>query len=299
LGTSGEDDIFTRFQGNGLGVEVALTPIEGLYIAAAVNAGEFPNNTIEAKDVYKKIQVGIGYEIADIGLARAQFKGGDGTVDFTDVDDGLPTADAPRAEIAFNLTAVENLSVDLGAKIWFPVTKEVVVTKETPAPTGFEDWLEPILTTAVKDLENDGSYTNPFGLSLGAQYVLDDFTIWGRVDAKIGTKFTAKDITIKDGFYLNAHLKPSYNLGFATIGADVGFQLNPKITAEIGGNSKTQDEGGVEFGLGAWIQKGLGNGSIKTGVGVKLPTVAHKAPDVDGTKENLVLTIPVIVEYWF
>jgi hypothetical protein len=286
LGTSGEDDIFTRFQGNGLGVEVALTPIEGLYIATAVNAGEFPNNTKEAKDVYKKIQVGIGYEIADIGLARAQFVGGANTLNLDEKELAkyeVPYADAPRAEVAFNLTAVENLSVDLGVKIWFPATpEEITLTDKNGASTSL----------AFDDI----SYTNPFGLSLAAKYALDDFAIWGRVDAKIGAKGEVKgdDEYYKSGFYLNAHLTPSYNLGFATIGADVGFQLNPELTRQ----SKTYDEGGVEFGLGAWIQKGLGNGSIKTGVGVALPTVAHKAPDVDGEK-TLVLTIPVVLEYWF
>ncbi|MDR2403518.1 MAG: hypothetical protein LBD78_05765 [Spirochaetaceae bacterium] len=295
LAEGGEADIFERFVGNGLGAEVILTPIEGLYIAALVNAGHFPENSIEAKYAFQKIHIGAGYEIADIGHARVQFIGNNGTVDTTkaleDFTKGdVYQADASRVELAFALTAVENLTVDLGAKIWFPATKGMDVST-------VDDDYDTI------DLD-DTSYTNPFGLSVGAKYTLDSFGITARVDTKIGAKYKENNIEGQSGLYLNAHLVPSYNLGFATIGADVGFQVNPKITGEQAGTSYTLDEGGVGFGLGAWIQKDFGNGLIKTGIGVTLPTVTHKLKPIgvttaSDTKQDMVLTIPVIMEYWF
>jgi hypothetical protein len=302
LGMHAEDDIFTRFSGDGRGAEIALTPpIEGLYIAALVNAGDFlGSDTREAKYVYEKIQVGAGYEIANIGHARAQFVGGSGllpTLDedtFEDLAKGVvPTADAPRVEIAFALTAVENLLVDLGAKIWFPATK--VLDRVLDNKTGEWIYNEPGDQNATTTPDNGASYTNPIGISVGATYDLDAFKIFGRIDTQIGASYKDDDNgEFKSGFYLNAHLEPSYNLGFATIGADIGFQLNPELTSD----DITLDEGGIEFGLGAWIEKDLGNGSIKTGIGVQLPTDAHKNDDFT-TKNALVLTIPVILTYWF
>jgi hypothetical protein len=89
-------------------------------------------------------------------------------------------------------------------------------------------------------------------------------------------------------------------LGFATVGADIGFQVNPEIkSTPKSGDAVIQDKGGIAFGLGAWIEKGLGNGSIKTGVGVQLPTDIHKPEVGDAVKNDLVLTIPVILEYTF
>jgi hypothetical protein len=279
------DAIFNRFQGKGLGAEVALTPIEGLYIAAVVNAGGFPTQVDltpgEAKYVYEKIQIGAGYEIANIGHARAQFVGDSGVIeDYSVNDDTKPKeTDGPRVEVAFALTAVENLLVDLGAKIWFPANK---VYSKADASDVY----------ATEAAGNDAFKTNPIGISVGARYTLDAFSITGRVDAEVaGSEKSITGVEKSTGLGLNAHLIPSYDLGFATVGADIGFLLNPEEkTADV-----VTTKSGIEFGLGAWIQKGLGNGFIKTGVGVKLPTEAH----ADAGKTDLVLTIPVILEYTF
>jgi hypothetical protein len=277
LGMYAEDQIFTRFRADsGLGAEVALTPIEGLYIGALVNAGEFQGeNLVEAKYVYEKIQVGAGYEIPNIGHARAQFVGGDGRVD----EGGT----APRVVLAFALTAVENLLVDLGAKIWFPATKVLDGATDDPFDT--------------TDAANGRSVTKPINISVGAQYDLDAFSIYGRIDTAIGGVDKDDDKETTTGFALNAHLIPSYNLGFATVGAEIGLQINPEITSK-NGSSVTLDEGGLEVGLGLWIQKDVGNGLIKTGFGVQLPTEDHKPP-TGATKSDLVFTIPVILEYSF
>jgi hypothetical protein len=301
----GGGDIFSNFSADGNGTELVLKPLEGLYIAAMLN-GIFPKKTdngwvgIEAKHMYQKIQVGVGYEIANIGHARVQFKGDNGTVVFGEpeslkfIAEGvLPSANAPKVEVAFALTAVENLTVDLGAKIWFAA----------------KNYLDPTTPYEYDYKEHDDlSYTKPLGISLGAQYTLDDFSIRGRVDTEIGAKLTSKfmgqEFTGKSGLALNAHLTPTYNLGFAKVGAEIGFLVNPKIEGESGGESETIDEGGIEFGLGAFIQKSVGTGFIRTGVGVALPTVAHKLKDplTDVTTEkktDLVLTIPIYWEYSF
>jgi hypothetical protein len=291
--------------GDRAGFELILKPIEGLRIASMVS-GSF--SEYKAKELYEKIQVAVGYTIADIGLARVQFKGDHGVFDTLEkptdkwevladvLETGLlPVANAPRVEAAFELTAVENLKVDLGAKIWFAAKNQYY--QDTP-DYDFDH----------KERKDGASFTNPLGIALGAEYVLDDFTIRGSVATQIGAKFIetvdGEDYTAKSGLFLNAHLTPIYNLGFATVGAEIGFQVNPTIEFEGGGDSKTINEGGIQFGLGAFIKKPVGAGFIRTGIGVVLPTVAHKVVDpvTDEPKElkkELVLTIPINWEYSF
>ncbi|MCQ2611654.1 MAG: hypothetical protein MJ169_07875 [Treponema sp.] len=110
-GTSmaGEDLTFVRF-GNGAGSQatgaiVKVTPIDGLWIEAAfdINSKDSDENftTVkEAADVYKNGQYGAGYDIKGIGHIRAQYIG---------------SANAINA--AFDLKAVENLTLTVGAKI--------------------------------------------------------------------------------------------------------------------------------------------------------------------------------------
>jgi len=117
-GVPGKDTYFTRFYPKA-GLVVSSTPAEGVFIAAALDAGvwaadEFDvdndGNTTEltaqmglTKDMFKKVQVGAGYTIPNIGLARVQYIGG--------VDK------APAwLEAAFAYTAMEGVLVDAGLK---------------------------------------------------------------------------------------------------------------------------------------------------------------------------------------
>ncbi|MCQ2611652.1 MAG: hypothetical protein MJ169_07865 [Treponema sp.] len=101
-GMAGEDLTFVRF-GNGAGSQakgaiVKVTPIDGLWIEAALNLGDSTLDT--AENVYKNGQYGAGYDIKGIGHIRAQYIG---------------SANAINA--AFDLKAVENLTLTVGAKI--------------------------------------------------------------------------------------------------------------------------------------------------------------------------------------
>ena len=108
-GMGGEDLTFVRF-GNGKGGQatgaiVKVTPIDGLWIEAAFdinsqNAKTEFTTVKEAADVYKNGQYGAGYVIDGIGHIRAQYIGS-----------------ANSINAAFDLTAVENLFVTVGANI--------------------------------------------------------------------------------------------------------------------------------------------------------------------------------------
>ena len=93
FGLTGEDITFRRigaFGGFGAGssfqgAEIALTPVEGLYIAAAFKAasGDPANTPIvtDFADVLKQSQYAVGYKIDDILAIKAQYIGGNSTVD--------------------------------------------------------------------------------------------------------------------------------------------------------------------------------------------------------------------------
>jgi hypothetical protein len=277
VGSFGGDAIFK--EAAGYGFEAIVTPIAGLRISTLFpgKGGHLVPFLTEAEDIYKNIQVGVGYEIARIGHVRAQYIGGNTVEDIRSTPlspspFGSYLATAHRAEAAFAYTGLEGLVVDLGVQIPFPVTGDFSDGKTT--------------------------WTDPFGIGLGTSFRAGAFNIAALVKADIGGSVTVEDQDkIEKGFGINIHATPAYNFGFATIGADLGFAVNPKITQ----GNMTHDEGGTEFGAGVWIAKvfGLQAGfvSLKTGVGITVPTVAHKVPVVGEIKNDRIITVPIILEF--
>jgi hypothetical protein len=97
--TGDEDTIFKRLN-IAKGIALELAPVAGLYAAATVS--QATNGT--ADNAYEAAQIAAGYTIEGIGLIRAQFIG---------------ALDDPSAQAAFALTAVEGLTVDVGARFYF------------------------------------------------------------------------------------------------------------------------------------------------------------------------------------
>jgi len=110
-GVPGKDTYFTRFYPKA-GLVVSVTPAEGIFLATAIDAGEWGTNAAGKRtpqetlteDMLKAIQIGGGYTIPNIGLARVQYIGGG--------DDA-----AKWIEAAFAYTAMEGVLVDAGVKI--------------------------------------------------------------------------------------------------------------------------------------------------------------------------------------
>lgn len=101
---TGEDVIFDRISSGSYGLVVSATPAEGIYAAIAlrdVNGGLQENE-------FKNIQLAAGYTIAGIGQIRGQYIS---SYD-ADADDTAGTI-----EVAFKVTAVENLYADIGLKM--------------------------------------------------------------------------------------------------------------------------------------------------------------------------------------
>jgi hypothetical protein len=283
----GEDNIFARF-GTGWGSIVELTPVENLFIGASFYGEGGPNGDDKwfrfkkAEDVFKGAQVAAGYTIPGIGLIRGQYigvaepytpgkvasegkwldKDGEDTTNSADYHTFVPATGSAKEDFgatssiqaAFALTAIENLTVDIGARIFLPYEYNTV--------TGF-------------------SYTPSHIVAVGANFSAGALGVLGRVDASFGGKTETVGGTSNKGFGLNAAVVPSYDLGFAVVGADIDV-------AFTGEDDPKTDDSNLGFGGALWLKKGLGNGYIATGVGVQLP------------KEKLtVISVPIVLEYWF
>ena len=278
------------------GFMVSSAPIEGLFIGVNVITDGWykrfsldPNddswdNSLQAADLYRFIQIGAGYEIADIGHIRAQFIGGylgkydndkikDKYVEkyFETPDAGLPA----RIEAAFALTAVENLLVDLGLRFWLPVEFSNAKVKHS------------------KGIE----------AHVGAQFNADALGIGARIDATGLGAYTGRntegDTKKTDPMSIGVRVVPTFALDAFTIGADIGFGITAGGKAHNGDKIESSTVG---LGFGAFIMKGLGNGNVKAGVTFTTADI-RKDKFGDETKSGAcgtgILQIPIILEYAF
>jgi hypothetical protein len=323
-----KDDIFTRFKYGGTsdfsgfslpagftasqltyGALLTSAPLEGLYIGARVNAPNMWTAPLKAEDVYRYIQIGAGYEIANVGLVRAQFFGGWTTDDGSRLQDevdsilaggGTPNPanltefvadadDAARIEAAFALTALEGITIDIGTKIWLPVKRDI-----------------DIKAAGVSVYTDKHEFAKGIQLSVGAIIAPEGaFSLAARVDSTFGgSDKTDADNYDNDPFILNAHLVPAFDLGFAKVGLDVGMQLTSATSGKRGGTEYKADDtkdDSFDFGIGAFIHKGFANGYIKTGLALTLDGQNDGLNDKNEARKYIqpTFSIPVVIEYWF
>ena len=283
LAAGGEDDIFARFaaRADSPGAALYSKPVDPLFIGLHFKAAHLPGITSsdyekETKliNMFRGIQAGIGYNIEGIGLARLQFIGDPNKV-------GNPVING-----AFQLTAVENLNLDLGFKISLPYT----VTEDDS-------------TYGLSGAGKDTVINNGHGVSLGATYSNSGFSIFGRVDTVINGNYEEPDGVDPsyEGLLLKFLLTPSYDLGPAIVGLTFGLNLQGASTMA----GEAEDQGLTDWsqiGFGAFVKKGFGNGAIVAGVGIKLPkTYGETDVAKNGKQANevTVVSIPVILEYSF
>jgi hypothetical protein len=316
------DGIFTRFKTNtvsstsNVGFMLGITPIEPLYIGVSVPSvvqikhpgtgtsvldsynywelndnGQLSSaessNKGNAAHTYEKIQVGAGFTIANIGLVRAQYVGASYIYKDMNSVEWTNNLNVRRIEAAFAYTGMAGLVVDVGAKI--PLSfKNYEVNNYTTLPAVAGD---------IVRIEGDVTYQAPFQVSLGAGYTADALDVKGRVDVQFAGSAKDDNAEYNLGLNINAHLTPSYNLGFAPAGLDVGFEFLGENTNKDGdvvgkGPNVDGEKGGYRFGVGAWLRKAYGGASIKGGLGLRLG-------EVNGEKEALVFSVPIIFDYSF
>ena len=291
-GVPDEDAIFARFAAGGStkgnadpgdsAFMISSAPIDGLFIGLFVPGPLWnwngPSTGSKAAISYQYMQLGFGYNIANIGHIRAQYIGGwSGAKDLSKEDDvkyftvASDTGKLASIELAFALTAVQGLVVDLGARIGLPLE-----VKDTAGVSTF--------------------YSKGTNIGLGATFNAAPFGIGAHVaisglGAYAGGR--GKDAKSESGATTQVHLVPSFDVGEATIALDLRLAL--------GGKSKDPDGKDVDksdwsqIGFGAYVQKGLGSGSVKAGVSYTLPKTNGEGK-ADGSG---VFSIPIILEYAF
>jgi hypothetical protein len=274
------------------------------------------NTEGNAAHTYEKIQIGAGYTIENIGLFRAQYVGASYIYDretFAKNAFWQNNLNVRRIEAAFAYTGMAGLVIDVGGKVPLPFktlevtdyilsTGDETITGTIVDQSGASSTVtiktgEKIETGRVKIIDGDITYQAPFQVSLGAGYTADALDIKGRVDVQFGGSAKHDNWEYNLGPNINVHLWPSYNLGFATAGLDVGFNFLGKNTDKegdvIGKGTSKEEKGGYQFGIGAWLKKSVGSCSIKGGLGLSL------GENVYGEKLNTVFSVPIIFDYSF
>jgi hypothetical protein len=214
-GVENKNATFNRFRVRN-GAELVLTPVNGLYAAVAItgdiDALVRPSDTsAEAKDVYEGVQAALGYAISNIGLARAQYIGGD----------------KKAIEAAFAFTGKDGLILDLGTKIQVDNDNPHAISLRGKYSTGNFSTLAYIDTKLGGDALNNsilGFYIEP-SYNIGKVILGLDF------DLKLGEHTSKDEIELTN---LGAGLWALKN--FATNGS---IQIGLAFIAPLEGNSQT------------------------------------------------------------
>jgi hypothetical protein len=320
-----ENSIFQRFDGKFAAlISVKPEAVAGLSAYAMLNTikeyAQWNASTWGAQRgaqwVWQNSPIGIGYDISNIGLVRAQFVGAqipssDGTIPAADKIDltkdlittnsdgkvilnkGLFTSAsaAPRIEAAFAFTGLPGLTLDVGGKFWIPVSDPEIDNTNVFAD-GFS-------------LENY-SYWGGIEVGLGVKYAADPLT----VNFIIGGRFAASttDETIvnakeekKDGIALKPYVAVAYKLNdtfTAQVEGGLVFTGDGETTQTAAGTTTTTTvDGNVRYGFGVGLQTTLAPScTIRTGI----TFAGGNKENASGVKQDKgVLSIPIIFSVAF
>ena len=282
------------FDGEGLtfdgiwrkGLMVEADPIDGLHLFAVIPMDKQNTYYHTAEWTYRNAQVGFGYAIEGVGKLKAQWIG-DWSYTTKADSDGNAEVDEDKTTgqigVAFDLNAVENLYVTVGARF------------------------------GIADKDYVPGYLK-MAFTAGASYQVSDamkFSVDGGY-VQYQDKCVARDGEAVDNvFFVGGGIDYAIMDG-VSLAADVRYMSN----AKAGGNGfgKDGDEGAISFLIG--VNKSVGsNGSLGVGFqgatnGCGLVTaggdsnglVAGYNPvsgTVTGDGDEFVWAIPVSVSVWF
>ena len=278
------------FDGEGLtfdgiwrtGMMIEADPIEGLHAFVVIpmedaNADSYYK---KAEDTYRNVQIGFGYAIDGVGKLKAQFIGDDSYT--TDAEgDRDETKTTGQIGVAFDLNAVENLYVTVGARFG--------IADKDYRP----DYIKMAFTAGASYQVSDAM---KFSVDGGYIQYQDDCTV--RNDEAVDNVFfvgAGVDYTIMDGLSLAADVRYMSNVkGINTKDADE--------VKNFKGYGKDYDEGAISFLVG--VNKSVSsNGSL--GIGFQGATNGCGFVQSNGKglvaneADDFVWAIPVSVSVWF
>jgi hypothetical protein len=247
---------------------------------------------VSAIDVYKAMQIAMGYRIPDIGLARVQFIGNNRNVfrwgeqgsvnQIYNLEKKIVTGmntnrDADIIEAAFLFDGINGLKVDAGIKLPMEYTtkNDFIVYPRVLGTDG-------VVYNEIPNA-NHKEYTvqQPYVFALGISWTPDflkALNLMARFDMSFGgsVKSDEDGKEIKNGSIMTAWIMPSFNITEEfKAGVDLGFDIHGVDTLKITGENPVKAQTDVskytDFGFGAWAELALGGGRIRTGVVVMIP----------------------------
>ena len=248
------------------GMMIEADPIEGLHAFVVIpmedaNADSYYK---KAEDTYRNVQIGFGYAIDGVGKLKAQYIGDDSYT--TDAEgDRDETKTTGQIGVAFDLNAVENLYVTVGARFG--------IADKDYAP----GYLKMAITAGASYQVSDAM---KFSVDGGYKQYQDK--VVGKDGDKKDNEFfvgAGVDYTIMDGLNLAADVRYK-NIGYGKKGDDGA------ISFLVGVNKSVSSNGSLGIGF-----QGATNGCgfvQSDGKGL----VANEADD-------FVWAIPVSVGVWF
>jgi hypothetical protein len=275
------DAVFQRFYPRS-GLLLDVTPMEGVYIGAAIDAAtpmttitgvDDAGEPIESKetafsinteDAMKNIQIGFGYVIPELGHLRVQYVGADDVTKRYTADTiadilenlglvaGAAYLDAAEADeakyinVAFAYTAMEGLVVDVGAK------------------------LQLTADTAQHTVQIDSSYSKD---ALGLIF---------RVGASFGEDATSDDL--------------GYSASW-----DLSYLVADPMTVGFEGKVSMRGDDSLAFDMVPYAKAGYGNGYLKAGFEFASAAELGKVESNSGltAADGTGWAIPIVLEYWF
>jgi hypothetical protein len=243
-----------------------------------------------ALDAYKAIQIAIGWEIPDVGLARAQFIGNNraalrwgelgSSASVVNVEKqlaiGLNTnRDSDVLQMAFLFDRFNGIKADLGITIPLKYTSKSTNLEVYPRVVGTDGRVYEPITNQNK---NEYEIQDPFVVALAGSWTpsfLSDLNIVVRADFSFGGKKESSDKTAETGYDLNFWLMPSYTIGVWKAGADIGIEAHGKDKlTQVGVNPNkaiTDVSEFTDFGFALWGEIGFAGGRMRVGCSMMFP----------------------------
>jgi hypothetical protein len=276
------------------GFSLLVTPIANLKIGVstpiiAKKDKTFPANEKQPAEVsYRKIGGWVAYTLDGIGTFGLGFKGSSlNFTTFLDYDNGKLADAKSQINFAFDLTAIENLKLQVGVS--YPLPADI---DGDHGNTAFEDEDENIISL-------DGtidSRQNPITIGLRADYTVESsFGVRAMLGVALGgrTTYTSVDDS-EDSFTLGVTLDPWVNVGVGNIGLSLSLQT--KGASKIKGADQKDDH--LDFEVTPYFSKSYGGGSFYAGFRLGFGNYFDDK-DVDDESGKVYWAVPVGLSYSF
>ena len=284
---NGDDSIMDGTGGDGFMAEIF--PIEGFKVMVNVpflrsfDDGKLTKANAKAYDIYKKTQIGAAYTIDGTGTLKVLWTGvsdeskiGNSKYDYTG-----------KIGVAFDLTAVENLYLAIGAKF-------DIVDEDYKANTVFDE------SGKFKKFDDWGGYKNKAYIALNASYKVSDaitFNMNGGVKLFKNSDFDPKwgigagvDYVIMEGLTLNADVRYISETKYSKNGLKIDGN-DDSVSFLIGATKTIGSNGNIGIGF-----QGATNGSGFAA----FDAYKNKNNDITGAySDNFAWCVPVMFNLSF